>query len=65
MEADSGSKYTGPIPRPEGVSCTLYSVYASGGVRVGGEELTLTENVGTHSVIGSVNPGRLDCLPRL
>ena len=57
MEAGSGSRYKGPIPGPEGVSCTLYSVYASGGVRVGGEELTLTEDVGTHSIIGSVNPG--------
>lgn len=44
------------IPGPEGVHCTLYSAVANGAIRVEGETKGLTDGVGIHRVLGTVNP---------
>jgi len=45
------------VPGPEGIDCTLYSTVANGGIKVNdGPATTLTNGVGSHSVLGTVNP---------
>jgi hypothetical protein len=45
------------IPGPEGVDCTLYSAVANGGIKVNdGPVTTLTDGVGIHRILGTVNP---------
>ncbi len=56
--ASSGALYKlGIIPGPEGVDCSVYSVVAGGGIRVGDRTETLDQGVGVPSVIGKVSPG--------
>ena len=44
------------VPGPEGVTASLYSVVANGGIKVEGRVKTLTNGVGTQSVLGKTYP---------
>jgi len=45
------------IPGPEGPTCSLYAVEAYDGMQLGEENVVLSENLETKSIIGQVNPG--------